>query len=56
MSMWTTLQETGGVGDIMDSVDANMMALDERNTLVDQVAREAKVHLQPIFGATNLQR
>ena len=39
----------------MASVDADLTAPDGRNALADQVARAAKVHLQPISGATNLQ-
>ena len=56
MSMWTTLQGTGDVGERMASADADLTALDGRNAQADQVARAAKVHLQPISGATNLQR
>ena len=56
MSMWTTLQGTGDVGDRIASADADLTALDGRNVKADQVARASKVHLQPISGATNLQR
>ena len=56
MSMWTTLQGTGDVGERMASADADLTALDGRNALAEQVARAAKVHLQPISGVTNLQR
>ena len=56
MSMWTTLQGEEDVGEQMASVDADLTALDGRNVQADQVARAAKVHLQPISGATNLQR
>ena len=56
MSMWTTLQGTDDVGEQMASVDADLTALDGRNMQADQVAQAAKVHLQPIYGATNLQR
>ena len=56
MSMWTTLYGTGDVGKRIASADADLTALDGRNALVDQVARADKVHLQPISGATNLQR
>ena len=40
----------------MASADANLTALNGRNAVVDQIARAAKVHLQTISGATNLQR
>ena len=40
----------------MATADADITALDGRNTLTDQVARAAKVNLQYISGATNLQR
>ena len=56
MSMWTTLQGNGDVGERMASADADLTALDGRNALADQVARAARVHLQRISGATNLQR
>ena len=56
MSMWTTLQGLGDIGDRMASADADLTALDGRNALADQVARAAKVHLQPISGASNLQK
>ena len=56
MSIWTTLQGMGDVGNRMALSDADLTALDGRNTMVDQVTRAAKVHLQPISGATNLQK
>ena len=56
MSMWTTLQGLGDIGDSIASADADLTALDGRNALADQVARAAKVHLQPISGASNLQK
>ena len=40
----------------MALADADLTALDRRNALADQVARAAKVHLQPISGASNLQK
>ena len=40
----------------MASANADLTALDGRNALADQVARAAKVHLQPISGASNLQK
>ena len=36
--------------------DADLVALDGWNTMSDQIARAAKVHLQKISGATNLQK
>ena len=54
--MWTILQGKEDVGDRMASADANLMALDGRKAVADQIARAARVHLQTISGATNLQR
>ena len=56
MSMWTTLQGRGDVGTRMASADADLAALDGRNAMSDQIARAAKVHLQAISGAPNLQK
>ena len=54
--MWSTLQGKGDVGSRMASADADLAALDGRNAMSDQIARAAKVHLQVISGASNLQK
>jgi len=56
LSLWSTLQGKGDVGFRMASADADLAALDGRNAMSDQIARAAKVHLQVISGATNLQK
>ena len=56
ISMWTTIQGEEYVGERIASVDANLTALDSRNAVADQIARTARVHLQTISRATNLQR
>ena len=38
----------------MASVDADLTILDRRNAVVDQIAQAGRVHLETIFGATNL--
>ena len=40
----------------MASTDADLAALDSRNAMTDQISRAAKVHLQTISGAANLQK
>ena len=40
----------------MALADANLAALDRRITTSDQIDRAAKVHLQTISGANNLQK
>ena len=40
----------------MASVDVDISALDGRNAMSDQIDRAAKVYLQTISGATNLQK
>ena len=54
--MWTTLQRKEDVGKRMALADANLTVLDGWNAVADQIARAARVHLQPISGATNLQQ
>ena len=56
MSMWTTLQGKGDIGKWMALADANFSTLDGRKTMADQITRSAKVHLQTISGAMNLQK
>ena len=56
MSLWTTLQGQGDIGSRMATVEADMVALDARNAMADQVARASKVTLQTIAGPTNLQK
>lgn len=40
----------------MASADADLAALDGRNAMSDQIARAARVHLQTVSGAHNLQK
>lgn len=40
----------------MASTNADLAALDSRNAMADQISRAAKVHLQTISGAANLQK
>ena len=54
--MWSTLQGKGDIGTQLASADADLVALDGRNAMIDQIARAAKVHLQVISGAANLQK
>ena len=55
VSTWTSLQSKGGVGERMASTNADLSALDSHNAMSNQIAGAAKVHLQTITGATNLQ-
>ena len=38
----------------MATTDIDLSTLGIRNIIVDQITRDAKVHLQTILGATNL--
>ena len=40
----------------MVTADADLAALDSQNAMADQISRVAKVHLQTISGAANLQK
>ena len=40
----------------MATLDADMVALDGRNTAADEIDRAARTHLQAIHNATNLQK
>ena len=50
------LQGVGDVGNRIALADADLTALNGRNALTDQVTQAAKVHLQPISRAINLQK
>ena len=56
MSFWTSFQRQGDVGLRMTVVDADVAALNARNTMADQISRASKVTLQCIAGALNLQK
>ena len=48
-----------GKGEIWErtaSVDVDLSVIDMRNTMADQIAQAAKVHLQTISGATHFQK
>ena len=51
-----TLQGRGNIGTRISDTNAELMALDNRNAQADQISRAAKVHLQALGGATNLQK
>ena len=55
MSLWTSLQGQNDIGYRMATADADMAALDGRNAAADQIARAARIHLQVINEARNLQ-
>ena len=40
----------------MASADVDLATIGNQNTMADQIARAAKVHLQPIVGATAMQK
>ena len=54
--MWTTLQGREDLGSRMATADADLAALNSRNAMADQISRAAKVHIQTISGAANLQK
>ena len=54
--MWTTLQGRGDVGARIGNTNAELTALDSHNAHADQISRAAKVHLQALDGAANLQK
>ena len=56
MSLWTSLQGMTDIGYRMATADADMAALDGRNAAADQIARAARIHLQAITDARNLQK
>lgn len=56
MSLCTSLQGTTDIGYRMATADADMAALDGRNAAADQIARAARIHLQAIHDAQNLQK
>lgn len=45
MSIWTTLQGRGDIGDRIGETNAEMTDLDYRNAHADQIIRAVKVHL-----------
>ena len=56
MSLWTTLQGRGDIGTRIGDTNAELIALDNRNAQADLISRAAKVHLQALGGAANLQK
>ena len=56
MSLWTTLQGRGDIGTRIRDTNAELIALNNRNAQADLISRAAKVHLQALGGAANLQK
>ena len=54
--MWTGLQGSEDVGVIIITSDADMDALDRRNTQADHIFRVVRMVLQIIVGPLTLQR